>query len=274
MPEPAEARYVMGHTDRERRRLSLQGSILNPITEDLLRRAGIAEGMQTLDLGCGVGEVSILAARLVGAHGHVTAVDIDETALAIAQSRARQQGLANVSFLRSNLDDFRPEHPLDAVIGRHVLIHTADPLAIVRSAWRSLRQGGVAAFQEFDFSVVHQAYPVRPLGERVMQIFRDFFCRATHGNIGTRLFGLLLEAGFATPNCRAEYPLDGGPDSPFYEWMTEALRSIYPRVQALGIETPFDLDLDTLADRLRDEALATNACCPGPAMVGAFARKR
>ncbi|HEY7335022.1 MAG TPA: class I SAM-dependent methyltransferase [Bryobacteraceae bacterium] len=273
MPEPAEARYVMGHTDRERRRLTLQGAILNPITESFLRRAGIAEGMHTLDIGCGVGEVAILAGRLVGARGRVTAVDIDEAALAIAESRAREQGLANVSFVRARLEDFKPEHLFDAVIGRHILIHTADPLAIVQTAWRNVRWGGVAAFQEFDFSVVHQAYPVRPLGDRLMQVFRDFFWTATHGNIGTRLFHLLLDAGFATPSCRAEYPLDGGPDSPFYEWMAEALRSIYPRVKGLGIEIPFDLDLDTLADRLRAEAVALNACCPSPAMVGAFARK-
>jgi hypothetical protein len=39
MSETAAARYVMGHSDRERRRLALQASILNPFTEQLLRRA-------------------------------------------------------------------------------------------------------------------------------------------------------------------------------------------------------------------------------------------
>jgi cyclopropane fatty-acyl-phospholipid synthase-like methyltransferase len=56
----------MGHTDRERRRLLLQAAALKPITEDLLRRAGLSVGMTVLDLGCGVGDVSIVAARLVG----------------------------------------------------------------------------------------------------------------------------------------------------------------------------------------------------------------
>ena len=37
--------YVMGHTDRERRRLSLQASVLNPLTEEFLRRAGISAGI-------------------------------------------------------------------------------------------------------------------------------------------------------------------------------------------------------------------------------------
>jgi cyclopropane fatty-acyl-phospholipid synthase-like methyltransferase len=53
--------YVMGHDDRERRRLGLQATIINPITEHLLQRAGLAPGMRVLDAGCGVGEVSLVA---------------------------------------------------------------------------------------------------------------------------------------------------------------------------------------------------------------------
>src|SRR5262249_1123434 len=57
---PPPAQYVMGHDDRERRRLALQASILNPLTEQLLRRAGISTGTHVLDLGCGIGEVSLM----------------------------------------------------------------------------------------------------------------------------------------------------------------------------------------------------------------------
>src|SRR5262245_20978923 len=77
MPDPAADVYVMGHTDRERRRLALQASILQPFTEQLFRRAGIATGMHVLDVGCGVGDVSLLAARLIGRTGSVTSIDID-----------------------------------------------------------------------------------------------------------------------------------------------------------------------------------------------------
>ena len=69
MPETAAERYVMGHSDHERRRLALQASILQPFTEHLFRRAGITSGMHVLDVGCGVGDVSLLAARLTGRTG-------------------------------------------------------------------------------------------------------------------------------------------------------------------------------------------------------------
>ena len=51
----------MGHDERERRGLALQASILNPFTDHLLRQAGISAGMRVLDIGCGVGDISLLA---------------------------------------------------------------------------------------------------------------------------------------------------------------------------------------------------------------------
>ena len=49
------------------RRLVLQAELLKPITERLLREAGIKPGMRILDLGSGAGDVAMLAATLVGA---------------------------------------------------------------------------------------------------------------------------------------------------------------------------------------------------------------
>src|SRR5438270_3993914 len=92
-PSPA---YVMSHTDRERRRLALQASVINPFTSSFLRDAGIAKDMRVLDLGCGIGDVSLIAAQLVGEAGSVAGVDVDPEALAIAESRARDHGLKHV----------------------------------------------------------------------------------------------------------------------------------------------------------------------------------
>src|SRR3954451_15575442 len=114
--------YVMGHDDRERRRLSLQASILNPLSDQLLRRAGLSAGMRVLDIGCGVGELSSVAARLVGRRGRVTAIDIDDAALALAAARAREQGLDHIDFVHGNVADVPKAASYDAVIGRHILI--------------------------------------------------------------------------------------------------------------------------------------------------------
>src|SRR5882672_10178188 len=207
---PLPAQYVMGHDDRERRRLALQASILNPFTEQLLRRAGISTGMHVLDLGCGIGEVSLMAARLVGRHGAVTAIDIDQAALATAADRAREQALGSLQFVQGSIDQYEPGRAFDAVIGRRILIHLRDPLAILSKAYEYLSPAGVAVFQEYDFTTVHLAYPPCPMGDRLMAAFRDFFGATGGGNIGTQLLHLLLEVGFRAPDCRVEYPMDGG----------------------------------------------------------------
>jgi ubiquinone/menaquinone biosynthesis C-methylase UbiE len=268
-------RYVMGHDDRERRRLSLQATILNPLSDQLLRRAGLAAGLRVLDVGCGVGELSMVAARLVGRRGHVTGIDIDEKALALATARVRELGLDRVDFVHGDIGAFRTDASYDAVIGRHILIHTPDPRVVIGMAHSLLNPGGVAAFQEFDFGVVHRSFPEAPLYERNFEIFRAFFFKATHGNIGTQLFQLLIDAGFETPECRVEYPMDGGADSPFYEWFAESFRSILPRAEALGlVRSDEAAGIDSLAERLREERVSRGGCAPGPAMVSCFARKR
>ncbi len=269
------ASYVMGHDDRERRRLSLQASILNPLSDQLLRRAGLSAGLRVLDIGCGVGELSMVAARLVGRRGRVTGIDIDEGALALAAQRVREQGLDHIDFAHSDIGTYRTDASYDAVIGRHILIHTPDPHVVVGLAHSLLNPGGVAVFQEYDFSVVHRPFPEAPLCERIFEIFRAFFAKAAHGNIGTRLFQLLIDAGFPSPECRVEYPLDGGADSPFYEWIAESFRSILPRAAALGLVRSDEVaGIDSLAGRLKEETISHRGGVPGPAMVGCFARKR
>jgi hypothetical protein len=103
---------------------------------------------------------------------------------------------------------------------------------------------------------------------------RDAFCSDGMAGLGTRLYHLLWEAGFAPPDCRAEYPIDGGPDSPYYEWIAESFRSLHPHMKVKGLlEGLEEIDLDSLADQLREEAVARKAGGACPIMVGAFARR-
>ena len=270
---PPQPSYIMGHDDRERQRLAMQGSILNPFTEQLLRRAGISSGMHVLDLGCGIGDVSLMAARMVGRHGAVTAIDIDQAALAIAADRARTQVLGNVRFVEGSIEQYEPGRTFDAIVGRHILIHSRDPLTIVTRAHKWLSPTGVAAFQEYDFSTVHLAYPTCPLRDRLMAVFRDFFGAMGRGNMVTQLLHLMPEAGFRAPDCRAEYPVDAGTDSPFYEWLAESFRSIASRAVAAGFVKESEFNLEAVEQELRQEAVSRNATIPSPTMVGCFARK-
>jgi ubiquinone/menaquinone biosynthesis C-methylase UbiE len=263
----------MGHNDRERRRLVLQGAILAPLTEEHLSRSGLAPGMRVLDFGCGAGDVTLAAARRVGPEGHVTAIDIDQGSLDVAASRAREADLHNVSFVCAGIDEYTPERELDAVIGRHILLHAQDPLAWLRRVYDLLPSGGIAAFQEFDFSQFPVSDHPTPYRDRASAVFTELFGRMGRANMGVRLRRLFLDAGFEDPQARGEFGIDGGPDSPFYEWLAESVRSVLPRAEALGIGVELVPVIDNLADLIREEAAAVGAALPSPIMVGCYARK-
>ena len=89
---------ILGHSTRAIRRLMHQAAIPRPFTERLLRGAGIGRGMRVLDLGCGAGDVSLLAAELVGSSGSVVGIDRSPEVIAFARERARSAGLRHVDF--------------------------------------------------------------------------------------------------------------------------------------------------------------------------------
>src|SRR5262249_56685727 len=91
--------YALGYTSAEEARLIRQAAIIAPITERLFREAGIGPGQRVLDLGSGMGDVSMLVARLVGASGEVVGIERDATSIERAEARVAAADLRNVNFL-------------------------------------------------------------------------------------------------------------------------------------------------------------------------------
>lgn len=70
-------------------------------TRALLQAAEIHPGERVLDLGCGAGVAGIAAARRAGPTGHVTFVDSNLRAVALAEQNARDSGLTDFRTLAS-----------------------------------------------------------------------------------------------------------------------------------------------------------------------------
>jgi ubiquinone/menaquinone biosynthesis C-methylase UbiE len=264
--------YVMGYDDRERNRLSLQGSILAPLTRQLFQRAGLAPGMRVLDIGCGVGEVAFLAAELVATEGRVTAIDVDEHALEIGRAHAKSRGFNNITFVQGDIHTFRSDAPFDAAVGRHILVHVKEPLKTLQHVFSVLRSGGVAAFHE-THGTYHPPFPGMPLLDKLTPLAQKFFAQNVNNDIGPRLYELFKKAGFLAPHCRLESETFGGPDAPVYAWYAETFKSILPQLEAAGQITAAEAQIDTLAQRLKEEAVANGSGLPFHPMVAAFARK-
>jgi ubiquinone/menaquinone biosynthesis C-methylase UbiE len=82
------SQYALGSTDAEHQRLIRQATWLAAHTERLFREAGIGPGQRVLDLGSGVGDVSLIAARLVGPSGEVVGIERDPRSTARATARS------------------------------------------------------------------------------------------------------------------------------------------------------------------------------------------
>ena len=142
-PAASTQEYVLGDAECELRRLVNQSRLIGDITEQVMQRAGIKPGMSVLDCGCGVGDVSFLIARLVGSAGRVLGIDRSVAGINRAQERAVEAGLRNVSFeVVDDLARFGLHAPVDAVVGRLILMYLREPGAILRNFAASFGRGG------------------------------------------------------------------------------------------------------------------------------------
>src|SRR6266852_4750251 len=113
--------YLLGSTDAEHERLIRQAVRLAPVTERFFRETGIGPGQRVLDLGSGVGDVAMLAARLVGPSGEVVGIERDQRSIARARSRVAEAGLHNVSLTQSDVNQIASDKPFDAAVGRFIM---------------------------------------------------------------------------------------------------------------------------------------------------------
>jgi SAM-dependent methyltransferase len=265
--------YVLGHSETELRRLAMQSAFWGELTEEVFQRAGIDVGMHVLDIGCGPGDVSFLAARLVGPSGSVLGIDRSEDAVKRASQRAAEHGLGWCRFAVADVDAFATDQRFDAIVGRLVLMYLNDPAQTLRSLVRHLRPGGIVAFHEIILNSMRCVPPV-PLMSRVGQWVITAFERAgAELDMGLRLDATFRAAGLPPPESHAAARPVAGDDSAGYAVLAAVTRSLLPAIEKYGIATKAEVDIDTLADRLRDATVAADACWLSPVLVGAWIRR-
>jgi SAM-dependent methyltransferase len=272
MHETTKRPYVLGHSGTELRRLAMQSAFWGELTEEVLRRAGIGAGMHVLDIGSGAGDVAILAARMVGPSGSVLGIDRSEDAVKRASARAARDGLSWSRFSVADVQAFEADQRFHALVGRLVLMHVNDPARTLRSLVRHLRPGGIVAFHEIVLNSIRSAPPL-PLVSRAAQWVITAFERAgVEVDMGLKLDATFRDAGLPPPECYAAARPVAGADSAGYAVFAAVTRSLLPLIEKFGIATAAEVDIETLADRLRDETVAANACWLSPVLVGAWTR--
>jgi len=140
--------YALGYSHAEHDRLIRQATLFASFTERLFRDAGIGSGQRVLDLGSGVGDVSLLLARMVGPSGGVVGIERDAESITRAAARVRAAGFHNVNFREGDIAKIAIREDCDAVVGRLILEFLPDAGAIVASLAGLIRPGGLLAIQD------------------------------------------------------------------------------------------------------------------------------
>ena len=267
--------YVLGTTDRERRRLVQQAELLREMTLGVFRAAGLAPGMRVLDIGCGSGDVAMLAADLAGKSGSVVAIDRDERNLAFARERAASAGYANIEFRVADILRFSDPKPFDAIVGRYILLFLPDCAAALRHLSESLRSGGMLAMIEPDFSTPWRSIPAAPLFDETMrQVYEVVRGGGININVAIELYKSFVDAGLPGAQLSCQHWISGAPGSWVPQYVADLTESLLPAMEKQGIATRDEMRMETLAQRLEAEDAATGSVYIGYPIFSACARKR
>jgi SAM-dependent methyltransferase len=265
-------------SEDEHARLVRQAEWYAPYTRRLFARAGIGTGMRVLDVGCGPGDVSFIVSELVGPEGSAVGVDRDEATVQTARVRARERGVANVEFVVGDFREVELSGPFDALVGRLVLMYQADPAAAVAAAARHVRPGGVVAFAEM---CIHGpaspgratvGWPPTSAWDQLSAWIYDM-----HAALGTQPdMGYRLPATFAQAGLIPDGELDGelvvGVGDEAVSRTVDLITSMLPAILTTGAATEAQVDIDTLAERLRADTGSVGPVAVWPPVVGACAR--
>lgn len=157
-------------------------------------RPHLTGSTRLLDVGAGPGSLTLDFAAVVA---HVTATEIDESALSLSRDLATARGADNLGFSVEDVHALSfADDSFDVVHAHQVLQHVGDPVQALREMRRVAVPGGIVAARDADYAGFLW-FPVVPALDRWLALYRDA-ARANGGepDAGRRLLAWARAAGF------------------------------------------------------------------------------
>jgi ubiquinone/menaquinone biosynthesis C-methylase UbiE len=119
-----------------------------PVTDQLIKSAGITSGQTVLDVATGTGQPALTISKVVGPKGKVIGVDLSPEMLEVAKEEAASQGLTNVIDFQVVKDEslsIFSDNTFDSVVCRNGLMFMPDPVKALKAFLRVLKPKGKAS---------------------------------------------------------------------------------------------------------------------------------
>jgi ubiquinone/menaquinone biosynthesis C-methylase UbiE len=114
----------------------------------VLEEAGIMQGFQVLEYGCGAGSYTILAAGLVGEAGKVYALDIHPISVRTVEKKAVKAGMGNIETILSGCDTGLPDASMDVALFYDTFHLLSAPDEVLKEIHRVLKPNGIMSFSD------------------------------------------------------------------------------------------------------------------------------
>jgi ubiquinone/menaquinone biosynthesis C-methylase UbiE len=194
--------YILEVGKKGFERLKFINDVFGEHSKNFLIRAGLREGINILEVGCGTGSMTTWLSKQIGVKGHIIAVDASEKQLELARKAAEESGATNIEFICSTVEALDLQSgSIDLTCSRLLLMHLKNPKQVLINLKKYLRAGGVIACEEpYASSLI--TTPHNEFIERMNELFIKLGkLQGLDFNIGDKLYSILMSAGYS--NIRA-----------------------------------------------------------------------
>lgn len=262
--------YALATGEEAVGRLNVLHRIYSPAGREALLEAGLTEGMDVADFGCGPGTMTRMLASLVGPSGTVTGIDLHAAQLEQARKLSAADGLDNTTFVAADAcETGLPANQFDLVYCRFLLLHLTDPAACLGEMWRVLKPGGILLAEDGDLA------SAASVPRSALDAFANLFSRlgAIRGvdySVANRLWHLVADAGFSIIGVKVHQPAErAGLSGLLLKWSVEEAGPAFIEAGLITMERLQDT-LSQMASAVGDPEILALA----PRMSLVSARKR
>jgi ubiquinone/menaquinone biosynthesis C-methylase UbiE len=233
-----------------------------------LRAIGLRAGMRVRVIGCGGGDVALLAATIVGPTGSVLASDRSLAALALAKRRADMAGLGNLRFLAADAPDSSHDTPADALIGQLSALRSHDPVSALRDLRAQVRPGGLVIVH--DSQVAGSLRPPSPLPSEMICCWVLEMLGELGLDADAELWRAFAQAGLRAPQLALGAHVLGSADT--FVYATQQVHGL-PQFERLDVASLAELRIDMLGGRRWPGALEGWELRLMPALAAVWSRR-